>query len=488
MDWKEKRILPHSSHAKYLSEFIGTFFLVFTVGCNVHTGGIGAAISIGSILAVMVYSLGSVSGAHLNPAVTLAIGLSGRGKISAKDLLCYMVSQICGGLVGALTYFTIFNDAFLLSPLFNYSVADTVVVEMLYSMALCYVVLNVATTENAKQGNVPNDFFGIAIGLTVTSAAITIGPISGCSLNPAVSIGSFAAAAMADHVLSTGMCFVYIFTPCFGAALATLFFYLVQGGLTDRFEYGLGPMYASPRTVVMRNRRATLTSGRNLRKGSVYEIPKEQEKHTLQIGIKWDVPDDSQADIDVTCTKFNKDGRLQEAVYFAYSGGNLSSREKNRQASIVQHMGDNLTGSGRGLFHSLMPKKDDKDNERIEIRQLARLRELEPSSQYLFFTLHVFSARDTFAKLKHLRIRIMDATDSTEICRFDKEEMPDSGSNAFILGVLYHKGGNWLFEVIDEVKSIKKPSYEHGTYRDLQPELEAIVKAIEASELELVQP
>jgi stress response protein SCP2 len=293
---------------------------------------------------------------------------------------------------------------------------------------------------------------------------------------------------MADHVLSTGMCFVYIFTPCFGAALATLFFYFVQGGLTDRFEYEVGPMYSSPRTVVMRNRRATLASGRNLRKGSVYEIPKEQEKHTLQIGIKWDVPDDSQADIDVTCTKFNKDGRLQEAVYFAYSGGNLSSREKNRKDSIVQHMGDNLTGSGRGLFHSLMPKKDDKDNERIEIRQLARLRELEPSSQYLFFTLHVFSARDTFAKLKHLRIRIMDATDSTEICRFDKEEMPDSGSNAFILGVLYHKGGNWLFEVIDEVKSIKKPSYEHGTYRDLQPELEAIVKAIEASELELVQP
>jgi stress response protein SCP2 len=357
----------------------------------------------------------------------MAIGLSGRDKISLQDLFCYMVSQICGGLVGALTYFTVFGDAFLLKPLFNYSVADTVVVEMLYSMALCYVVLNVATTENTKQGNVPNDFFGLAIGLTVTAAAITIGPISGCSLNPAVSIGSFVAAAMANHSLSTGMCFVYNATPFLGAALAALFFYFVQGGLTDRFEYEAGfhsSPRLTPRTVPKRVRRATYTTGHYLRKGSVFEISKEQENHVLQIGVKWEVPDDSQADIDVTCTKFNKEGQLHEAVYFAYPEGDLSQRgKKNRRESLIVHNGDNVTGSGHGLvggFISSMKKKDDTDDERIVIKHLAKLKLHEPSAQYMFFTLNVFSSGDSFAKLKNLRIRIVDAgtygNEHTEIC------------------------------------------------------------------------
>lgn len=494
MEWEFKVGTP-KPHVKYLAEFIGTFFLVFTVGCNVHTGSIGAAISIGAILMVMVYSLGSVSGAHLNPAVTMAIGLSGRGKISLQDLLCYMVAQICGGLVGALTYLTVFGDAFLLKPLFNYSVTDTVVVEMLYSMALCYVVLNVATTEHRKQGNVPNDFFGLAIGLTVTAAAITIGPISGCSLNPAVSIGSFVAASMADHSLSTGMCFVYNATPFLGSALAALFFYFVQGGLTDRFEYEAGFQAPSPaptpRPLPRRTRRATYTHGHYLRKGSVFEISKEQETHVLQIGVKWEVPEESQADIDMTCTKFNKEGQLHEAVYFAAPKGDLSHREKSTKEPIIVHNGDNVTGSGHGLvsgFISSMKKKDDTDDERIVIRQLTKLQSQEPSAQYMFFTLNVFSAGDGFAKLKSLRIRIVDAGrsghESTEICRFEKDKMPDSNSNAFILCVLYHKNGRWLFEVLDEIKSIKKASYEHGTYRDLQPRLEAVVRMIEESEIE----
>merc|ERR1719326_2181163 len=93
-----------SPFAKYTAEFVGTFFLVLTVGCNVHTGSIGAALSIGSMLMVMIYALGSVSGAHFDPAVTLAVLLSGRGKIGFVSAFIYVIVQILGGICAALLY------------------------------------------------------------------------------------------------------------------------------------------------------------------------------------------------------------------------------------------------------------------------------------------------------------------------------------------------------------------------------------------------
>jgi len=221
---------------KYVSEFVGTFFLVFTIGCNVHSGSIGAAVSIGAILMVMVYSLGSVSGAHLNPAVTLAVLMSGRDKIGFHDACMYVVSQLGGAIVGAVTYMMVFEDAFRLSPSPTYSHHDAASVEILYTAALCYVVLNVATTENREQGNaMPNHFFGLAIGLTVTAAAIAIGPISGCSLNPAVSVGSLFAHLMWHDMMAQRMWALYILSPLGGACLGTLCFYAVQGGCSGQF-------------------------------------------------------------------------------------------------------------------------------------------------------------------------------------------------------------------------------------------------------------
>jgi len=187
-----KESWSHSNGSRYLSEFIGTFFLVFTVGCNVLTGSVGAAISIGAMLMVMIYALGSVSGAHFNPAVTLAILLSGRDIISVRDAVCYMVWQLLGGLCAGFTYWGVCGGTFALAPVGKYSVLSVCIVEALYTMALCYVVLNVATTAR-QEGN---HYFGLAIGFTVVSAALAIGGISCCCLNPAVAFGTLIVAGI----------------------------------------------------------------------------------------------------------------------------------------------------------------------------------------------------------------------------------------------------------------------------------------------------
>merc|ERR1719160_1670419 len=106
----------HSHWCKYLSEFIGTYFLVLTIGCNVLTGSVGAALSIGMMLMVMVYALGSVSGAHFNPAVTLSILFSARGLISIQDSVFYIVFQLLGGISAGATYYMLFGHSFTLRP------------------------------------------------------------------------------------------------------------------------------------------------------------------------------------------------------------------------------------------------------------------------------------------------------------------------------------------------------------------------------------
>merc|ERR1719281_420760 len=88
--------VEHAPLSRWTAEFIGTFFLVFTIGCAVHGGCIAAAIAIGGMLMVMIYSLGSVSGGHFNPAVTFAVRLAGRNKIRNLDTVAYILSQLAG--------------------------------------------------------------------------------------------------------------------------------------------------------------------------------------------------------------------------------------------------------------------------------------------------------------------------------------------------------------------------------------------------------
>jgi len=164
---------------KLLSEFLGTYFLVLTVGCAVNLSALSAAFSIGGALMCMIYALGSVSGAHFNPAVTVAILAAGRGKITASEAGQYIVAQVIGGFVGGLSYAALTNKTFPLG-----SPASAGVLEALFTFVLCFVVLAVATTKAPSK-----DMFGLAIGSCVTVGGFAAGAVGGGVLNPAAAIG-----------------------------------------------------------------------------------------------------------------------------------------------------------------------------------------------------------------------------------------------------------------------------------------------------------
>ncbi len=168
---------------KYIVEFIGTFFLVLTIGCCVVIGGAGviAPLAIGSILMVMIYAGGHISGAHYNPAVTLGVWL--RGKCPTGDVVPYWVAQFVAAVVAALVLNYLKGDVsakpLVLKP------GPALVAEFLYTFALVYVVLNSATAK----GTANNSFYGLAIGFTVLAGAFSVGSISGAAFNPAVAVG-----------------------------------------------------------------------------------------------------------------------------------------------------------------------------------------------------------------------------------------------------------------------------------------------------------
>ncbi len=168
----------------YVVEFIGTFFLVLVVGLTViEPGGAGAMapLAIGTTLMVMVYAGGHISGGHYNPAVTLAVWM--RGKCDTKDVAPYMISQILGGIVAALVVKFYKPDAVVTAA--TPDVARAVLNELLFTFALCYVVLNTATSKK----NAGNSYYGLAIGFTVLVGAYAGGAVSGGAYNPAVACG-----------------------------------------------------------------------------------------------------------------------------------------------------------------------------------------------------------------------------------------------------------------------------------------------------------
>lgn len=169
---------------KYAYEFIGTFFLVLTVGMAVldpNSIGAWAPLAIGSILGVMVFAGGYVSGGHYNPAVSFAAYL--RNRLSLNDLGIYWVAQLAAGVVAA--YTTIYFKGAPASTPLQPDVFKALLAEFLFTFALCFVVLNVATTR-ASAGN---SYFGWAIGFTVLAGAYAVGAISSAAFNPAVALG-----------------------------------------------------------------------------------------------------------------------------------------------------------------------------------------------------------------------------------------------------------------------------------------------------------
>src|SRR3954469_17542253 len=173
---------------KYAVEAIGTFFLVFTIGATVASHSPLAPLAIGAALMVMVYAGGHLSGGHYNPAVTLAALI--RHRIGLRDALAYWLSQIGAGLIAALLVRTVIDPtqsaATATLTLNGPTLSAAFVVELLFTFALCYVVLNVATSKDHPT----NSFYGLAIGFTVVAGAFAVGAISGGAFNPAVSLGA----------------------------------------------------------------------------------------------------------------------------------------------------------------------------------------------------------------------------------------------------------------------------------------------------------
>jgi len=205
-----------------IAEFIGTFFLVLTVGFNVLTGSKAPAFSIAASLMCMIYALGHVSGAHFNPAVTFTILCSGRGKITLKEAAAYVVVQALGGICAGFVYTTTTGKHFSLGPVGNYTWAHAAAAEIFFTFLLCFVVLSVATVRTPSK-----DMFGLAIGSCVTVGGYAIGGISGGSLNPAVSMGI----DLSSAIKGGGMPYawlMYSLLEVVGGALAAGVFYLTR--------------------------------------------------------------------------------------------------------------------------------------------------------------------------------------------------------------------------------------------------------------------
>ena len=170
---------------KYLTEFIGTMFLVLVVGVAAIGGAAGAMapMAIGTTLMVMVYAGGHISGGHYNPAVTLAVLV--RGKIDIGGAITYWIAQI-GGALAAWAIATFIFDVEGADTSAVTSVSQGLGAEILGTFALAYVVLNTATAK----GTNGNSFYGLAIGFTVMACAYTFGGFSGGAFNPAVAIGA----------------------------------------------------------------------------------------------------------------------------------------------------------------------------------------------------------------------------------------------------------------------------------------------------------
>ena len=180
--------VTHLTHrAKYVTEAVGTFVLVFTIGASSLGGSPLAPVAIGAALMAMIYAGGHISGAHYNPAVTLAVLV--RGRITGREAIGYVVAQIVGGLVAAAAVSGVMpaGPAHPIA-LSGHAMVVAAVAELVFTFVLCFVVLNVATSKDHPD----NSFYGLAIGFTVLAGAIAVGGISGGAFNPAVVLGGAA--------------------------------------------------------------------------------------------------------------------------------------------------------------------------------------------------------------------------------------------------------------------------------------------------------
>jgi len=219
---------------KYIVEFIGTLIFVLTIGFVVLEPGAGvmAPLAIGSALMVMIYAGGHISGGHYNPAVTIAVWLRGRcagsdvpGYIIAQiaaaviasfigsDVPGYIIAQIAAAVIASFIVLYVKGNP-TVEPM-TLNLAPALLVEFLFTFALCYVVLNTATSKNTEG----NSYYGLAIGFIVVAGAYAVGPVSGAAFNPAVAVGI---SVMGLSVVSN--IWIYFAANFVGGAIAAIVF------------------------------------------------------------------------------------------------------------------------------------------------------------------------------------------------------------------------------------------------------------------------
>lgn len=196
---------------KYTIEFIGTFFLALAVALT------GNPIAIGAVLATMVYMGGYISGAHYNPAVTIAVWM--QKKISAKDVVAYIVTQFIAVIAAAGVFQLIKSDTVAVMPANNTEFITALLVELLFTFALVSVILHTAASKATKG----NDYYGLAIGLVLGVAALAGGSISGGAFNPAIGIG-FNLYDWNALMSSANTFWLYLVGPIAGGVIASLVF------------------------------------------------------------------------------------------------------------------------------------------------------------------------------------------------------------------------------------------------------------------------
>ena len=210
---------------KYCSEFIGTFFLVFAgtgaIIINDLTGGqithLGVALTFGLVVMVMIYSIGNVSGAHMNPSVTLGFFMSGR--LEKQQIFPYIASQFLGAMCASLTLRLLFlSHPDLGTTIPSGSVFQAFVMETLLSFLLMFVILNISISTKEK-----DLIAGVVVGATIALEALFAGPITGASMNPARSLGPAFVSGHLQYV------WVYLTAPVLGAILASPICRLIKG-------------------------------------------------------------------------------------------------------------------------------------------------------------------------------------------------------------------------------------------------------------------
>lgn len=262
---------------RYGAEFIGTFLFVLSIGCIVLGGNaVWSAAAVATALAVLIYAFAPVSGAHLNPAVTLTLTITGRLEGSWKAAIGYVAAQLLGGILAGFCSAGLYGHPFHLGPGRRYMWMQAMVVEVLYTMLLCFVVLSVTT----KWGEEKSRFFGVAIGMVITAGGYPSAAISGGCFNPAVAFGiDLPHAILKGAWMQFGWSFAYTGMHILGALLASLLFYLVMGEMSKSSdeEVPLGSPDAAVQSAPLRTRLAceglgtmflTMTLGLNVLTGS----------------------------------------------------------------------------------------------------------------------------------------------------------------------------------------------------------------------------